>query len=209
MIIETETPDTLRKRLTRIFLWVSIIGGGFLVGAKVFDTVVLAGAWSHDVPESLRYLPYGKDFPVNTGSFFIPVSALLLISNFGAAIAGWRTPWTYRGLLVIPALAILAALVFTVGAFWPMNEALWNFAHHPERVPDLTTSGAIAMAHRWVILDWGRILIATVSLIASLQAFGQLYPTVLAPRDSTWVKIGLGVVVILVIAFVVYFVGGL
>jgi hypothetical protein len=39
----------------------------------------------------LKYLPYGRDFPVDTGAFFIPVSALLLISHFGAAIAGWRT----------------------------------------------------------------------------------------------------------------------
>jgi len=194
-------------RLTRIFLWLSIISGGFLLGAKVFDTVVLAGAWNHAVPASLRYLPYGKDFPVDTGTFFIPASALLLVSNFAAAIAGRRTPWSYRAFLVVPALSIFLTLLLTVALFWPMNQALWYFAHHPERVPHISAADAIAMGRRWVMLDWGRITMVAVSLLAALRAFGQPYPRETAPRDSLWAKAGLGLFLLLAVAFIVYFVG--
>ncbi|ESQ81783.1 hypothetical protein AEAC466_20385 [Asticcacaulis sp. AC466] len=198
---------TLSHRLTRIFLWVSVIGGGFLLGAKVFDTVVLAGAWNHAVPDSLRYLPYGKDFPIDTGSFFIPVSALLLISNFGAAISGWRTPWSYRAYLVVPALGIFAALVFTVVVFWPMNASLWYFAHHRERVPNLSVADVVALGRQWVWLDWGRIAVVAVFLLASLRAFGLPFPEKSAPRDPLWVNLALGAFVVLAVAFVIYFVG--
>jgi hypothetical protein len=34
----------VRKRLTGLFLWLAVMGGGILLGAKTFDTVVLAGA---------------------------------------------------------------------------------------------------------------------------------------------------------------------
>ena len=36
-------------------------------------------------PESLSLLPYGKRWPVDTGEFFIPSSAALLLATFGAA----------------------------------------------------------------------------------------------------------------------------
>jgi len=205
----TLNPVPPAGRLTRILLWLSVIGGGFLLGAKVFDTVVLAGAWNHAVPDSLRYLPYGKDFPVDTGTFFIPVSALLLVGNFGAAVAGWRTPWSYRAFLVMPALGIFLALLITVAVFWPMNQALWDFAHHRERVPHMSAADAFAIGRRWVAFDWGRIALAALSLLASLRAFGQPYPIETAPRDPPWVKIGLGLFLLLVAAFIVYFVGGL
>jgi len=199
----------LSGRLTRIFLWLSVVGGGFLLGAKVFDTVVLAGAWNHAVPDSLRYLPYGQDFPVDTGTFFIPVSALLLVSNFGAAIAGWRTPWSYRAFLVVPALGIFLTLLVTVAIFWPMNQALWDFAHHRERVPHMSAADAVGMGRRWVTLDWCRIAMVALSLLASLRAFGQPYPQETAPQDPLWVKVGLGLFLLLVIAFVVYFIGNI
>ena len=47
-----------RARLTRIFLWVAVLCWGILLGAKLFDLLVLAGAWSAAPPESLSLLPY-------------------------------------------------------------------------------------------------------------------------------------------------------
>lgn len=198
-----------REHLTRFFLWLAVIGGGILLGAKVFDTVVLAGAWNHDIPASLRYLPYGKDFPVDTGVFFIPVSALLLISTFGAAIAGWQTPWSYRRWLVIAAVALLAVLVFTVLVFWPMNQALWDFGRHRERVPDMSVGAAIALGRRWVMLDWGRIAVAAVVWLAALIAFRQPYPAETAPPDPVWLRIALGLFVALAAIFIIVFIRGI
>ncbi len=39
-----------RVRLTRIFLWLSVLAGGTLIGAKLYDLVVVAGAWSAAPP---------------------------------------------------------------------------------------------------------------------------------------------------------------
>jgi len=45
--------------------------------------------------------PYGPRWPVDTGEFFIPSSATLLMATLGALIAGWRTPAPYRVWLVV------------------------------------------------------------------------------------------------------------
>src|SRR4051812_33425161 len=78
------TDMTNRKSITRAFLWLAALVGGPLVGAKLFDLLVLAGAWSAHPPQSLAMMPYGKAWPVDTGFFFIPFSAAMLIAGFGA-----------------------------------------------------------------------------------------------------------------------------
>jgi hypothetical protein len=79
-----------RRGTTRAFLWLAVLTGGPLLGAKLFDVVVLAGAWSAHPPASLAMMPYGKAWPVDTGVFFIPLSAAMLMAGFGALVAGWR-----------------------------------------------------------------------------------------------------------------------
>src|SRR5258708_10562826 len=88
-------------RLTRMLLWISVLAWGILLGGKLFDLRVLVGAWSAAPPESLSLLPYGPRWPVDTGEFFIPSSATLLVATLGALIAGWRTPPRYRVWLLV------------------------------------------------------------------------------------------------------------
>ncbi|MFN0151702.1 MAG: hypothetical protein ACKVU1_13440 [bacterium] len=45
----------LRARLTRTLLWISVLAWGPLVGGKLFDLRVLAGAWSASPPSGERY----------------------------------------------------------------------------------------------------------------------------------------------------------
>ncbi|MEH3105082.1 MAG: hypothetical protein PGN12_14430 [Sphingomonas phyllosphaerae] len=49
-----------RRGITRAFLWLAVLAGGPLLGAKLFDLVVLAGAWSAHPAASLAMVPYGK-----------------------------------------------------------------------------------------------------------------------------------------------------
>ena len=98
-----------RARLTRMLLWISVLAWGILLGGKLFDLRVLAGAWSAAPPESLSLLPYGPRFPVDTGDYFFPSSVALLVCSFGVLIAGWKTPPRYRVWLVLPAVMILPA----------------------------------------------------------------------------------------------------
>jgi hypothetical protein len=197
-----------RQSVTRAFLWVAVLVSGPIVGAKLFDLVVLAGAWSADPPRSLAMMPYGAAWPVDTGVFFIPFSAALLIASFGALVAGWRTPWRYRWLLCIPSLGVFALLVLTVVAFWPMNAALW---YHATRSPNdtLTDAQSIEMARLWVQLDWLRVAGGAAAFVAALRALTLPWPNEVAPKDAPIVQAALFVALAGVVAFIVWFVSNI
>jgi hypothetical protein len=45
-----------RQSITRAFLCLAVLAGGPLLGAKLFDLIVLAGAWSAHPPASLAMM---------------------------------------------------------------------------------------------------------------------------------------------------------
>ncbi len=150
-------------------------------------------------------MPYGKAWPVDTGLFFVPFSAGMLIAGFGALIAGWRTPWRYRWLLCLPSIGILLLLILTVVAFWPMNAALYY--HGIGSTKDtITDAQSVAMAQRWVALDWLRVVGATAAFVAPLKALTLPWPQVAAPRDPPLVRGALALTLLGVAAFIVWFV---
>lgn len=168
-----------RARLTRMFLWISVLIWGLLLGAKLFDLRVLVGAWSASPPESLSLLPYGARYPVDTGQFFLPIAATLLLATFGALISGWKTPARYRVWLVLSAMMILVTLIFTVVAFWPRNAALWAVARgSPTPIKD--PAEVVRMVREWVTYDWLRIAMGTVGFVSSVRAISLPIP---APTD--------------------------
>jgi hypothetical protein len=165
-----------RPRLTRFFLWLSVLSSGITLGAKLFDLRVLAGAWSNSPPESLSLLPYGANYPVDTGEFFQPIGLVCLVAALGAMIAGWKTPWRFRALLVIPAALILACWVFTVLWFWPRNAALWAVARGTANAVQ-DRDQIIRMAREWVRYDWLRIATLTVSFVCAIRAISVPLPS--------------------------------
>ena len=198
-----------RERLTRFFLWISVLAWGVLLGAKLFDLRVLVGAWSASPPQSLSMLPYGPRYPVDTGEFFIPSSAALLLAAFGALISGWKTPWKYRVWLAQSAAMILATLIFTVSAFWPRNAALWAVAKGaPTAMKD---PDAIAlMVREWVRYDWLRVAMATVGFVSSVRAISIPFPPLLLTGPaSLGVKLMYAVGIGAVVLFVAYFLSNL
>jgi len=197
-----------RERVCRSFLWLAVLVGGPLLGAKLFDRVVLAGAWGANPPASLAMMPYGKAWPVDTGVFFIPFSALMLVAGFAALVAGWRTPWRYRWLLCLPSVGILALLILTVVAFWPMNAALY---YHGVASPKdtITDAQSVAMTRQWLTLDWLRVAGATAAFLAPLKALTLPWPNEVAPRDPLAVRVLLALALAGVAAFVIWFVASL
>lgn len=194
-----------RKRLTRCFLWILVIAWGVLLGAKLFDLRVVVGAWSASPPESLRLLPYGPSYPVDTGEFFIPSSATLLLASLGALICGWNTPPRYRFLLLLSAVMIFSTLIFTVIEFWPRNAALWAVANGSA---DASTDTEMirAMVREWVAFDWLRIAMGTVGYIAAIRAISVPFPPpVEGVRTSPGLKLLYGACLGAVILFVIYF----
>ncbi|MDQ2835333.1 MAG: hypothetical protein M3Y50_16640 [Acidobacteriota bacterium] len=118
-----------RSILTRSFLWVSVLSWGVGLGAKLFDLLVLAGAWAATPPASLALYPYGHSWPLNPGTFFQPLSVLILLGSIGALASGWKTPFTYRLWLLIPLGAFLVIWVATPTIFWPIINDLYGIAH--------------------------------------------------------------------------------
>lgn len=194
-----------RKRVTRFFLWASVLMWGPLLGAKVFDLIVLAGAWSGSPPSSLRLLPYGSDYPVDTGEFFIPSSAILLFVTFGAVVSGWRTPLRFRWLLAVSAIAIFATLVLTVVIFWPLNFELWNYATGSPKATE-SVADIVDKTRLWIAMDWLRVAAATAGFTAAVRAISLPYPENLAPKDPLPVRVLLVLALVAVAAFLVYFV---
>ena len=164
-----------RVGLTRMFLWISVLAWGILVGGKLFDLRVLVGAWSASPPESLSLLPYGPRFPVDTGDYFFPSSLALLVCSFGGLIAGWNTPWKFRALLAIPAVMLLVTLVFTVLWFWPANAALWAVA---KRAPNAIRDQAevVGLVRQWVTYDWLRVAVGMIGFGCSIRAISIPFP---------------------------------
>src|SRR4051812_30966741 len=158
-----------RFLLLRFFLWVSVLAWGVVLGAKLFDLRVVAGAWSAAPPDSLSLMPYGPRFPVNPGQFFAPISATILLAAFGALIAGRHTPNNYRVWLALSAGSILAVWIFTMVAFWPRNGTLFAAgAGSPIAVTD--RDALIRQAHLWVQYDWCRIAMMVVGFMSAVRA---------------------------------------
>jgi hypothetical protein len=173
----------MHMRLLRAFLWLSVLAWGIGAGAKFYDLIVVAGAWSASPPESLSLMPYGAHYPVMPGQFFAPTSGATLIGAIGALICGWRTPASYRVWLLSSAILILALWVFTITAFWPSNHALFAAA------PPSTADGhaeLIRRAHQWVGLDLCRVAMMLGGFISAVRAIST--PTCDRPRkDLTYV----------------------
>ncbi|MBE1529783.1 hypothetical protein GGC65_004239 [Sphingopyxis sp. OAS728] len=197
-----------RQKVTRAFLWLAVLAGGPLLGAKLFDLLVLAGAWAASPPASLAMMPYGKAWPVDTGAFFIPLSAAMLIAGFGALAAGWRTPWHYRWMLCLPSIGILLLLILTVAAFWPMNAALYYHGVHSPK-DTITDAQSIVMTKQWIALDWLRVAGAGVAFVAPLRALTLPWPEELAPQDPLIVRIMLAITLAGVGAFAIWFMSNL
>lgn len=170
-----------RARFTRMFLWVSVVAWGLLVGGKLFDLRVLVGAWSASPPESLNLLPYGPRFPVDTGEYFFPSSVALLVCSVGGLLSGWNTPVRFRALLAVPPVMLLLTLAFTVLWFWPTNAALWAVASGaPNALKDPVEIAALV--GRWVAYDWLRVAVGLVAFVCTIRAISIPFPTPRLPR---------------------------
>ena len=162
-----------RLRLMRIFLWISVLGWGIGLGAKLFDLLVVAGAWSAAPPASFALLPYGPHFPMNPGDFFQPLSALMVVGILGALISGWKTPLEYRIWLWVPVIAFLIIWVFTPTVFWPMIRELYGAGSG--RVVR-SEAELILLVRRWMIWDWLRVAMIAVGFVSSIRAISMPYP---------------------------------
>ncbi|MDQ2945983.1 MAG: DUF1772 domain-containing protein [Acidobacteriota bacterium] len=149
----------------RIFLWITIFGWAIALGAKLFDLVVVAGAWSASPPASFALLPYGKRYPIDPGDFFIPLSALIAVGSLGALVTGWRSH--ARSSLLIAVISFLIVWAITPTVFWPMIHQLYGTT-----IGRITATDAesVQLARRWLIWDSFRVCLIAAGFVASVRA---------------------------------------
>lgn len=169
MSLNGETSGLGRLRVTRFFLWLSVLGWGIGLGAKLFDLLVVAGAWSAAPPESFDLLPYGKRYPLDPGDFFQPLSIIMVVGVIGALISGWKSQ--VRIWLWIPLIMFLIIWAITPTVFWPMIRELYGIRIGRTTATD---AEAVRLAQRWIVWDWFRIALIGVGFIASVRALSSL-----------------------------------
>jgi hypothetical protein len=162
-----------REKLTLAFLWLSILGWGIGLGAKIFDLLVLGSAWGASPPTSLALLPYGARWPIDPGTFFQPLSVVMLLGMLGAYISGRKTSFEYRRWLLLPLGAFLIIWLCTPTLFWPMINQFYGAAtgRHP-----MSELGLVQLVRRWFILDSLRIVMIAIGFISSVKAISIPYP---------------------------------
>jgi hypothetical protein len=160
-------------RRMRAFLLDFVLAWGVGVGAKLFDLLVVARAWSASPPESLKLMPYGPHYPVNPGQFFLPTPIVILVSSLGALIAGWKRPG-HRIWLLSSAALFVALFVFTMIVFWPMNGTLYRAGLAEGSAG--SEADVVRLARRWLALDWLRLAVMTAGFISALRAISLPVP---------------------------------
>lgn len=166
-----------RRRTLRLFLLFSVLTLAIALGAKLFDLLVVATAWGAAPPASFAHLPYGKDFPVDPGAFFQPLSGLALVGILGALISGWKC--SLRFWLLVPAASFALIWILTPTIFWPMIYQLWSV--HKGRMV-LSDVEQVALVHRWFLWDSFRIFLIGTCFLSSVRALSG--PIFTAKRES-------------------------
>ena len=153
------------SRSLKVLLWIAVIASLICLGGMLFDLVVVSTAWGADPPESLKLMPYGPRYPHNPGDFGIPASILILVSYFGALIAGRKGSSTVKVLLIVPVVLVVIGAVATPTMFWPMITDLYRAG-----IGRITLSDAelTSLVRRWFVLDTLRALLLVGGLVCHI-----------------------------------------
>lgn len=171
--METARPSS--TRVLALFLWISTLAWGIGLGAKLFDLLVVAGAWGASPPESFARLPYGPGYPMNPGGFFQPLSIVMALGIVAALIAGWRHSRQMRIWLWVGTLSFVVVWAITPTVFWPMINQQYDIATGKSVA---SAAEALALTGRWFAWDWFRVGLIAIGFIASIRAISLVH----APR---------------------------
>jgi len=154
------------RSIASLTLWFFVIGASLVLGAGLYENLVVVPFWSTGAPASLAAGNPFLEVQVRAGhvfwSYFTPIpgfiALLALATSFGAPRRhlAWRVAATGLYLVVIiPTLANYRpeAIRMVVG-------------HGAGRAPEALAKEA----HRWAVLNWVRVLAVAVSLAMGVRA---------------------------------------
>jgi hypothetical protein len=92
--------------------------------------------------------------------------------------------------------------------FWPMNAVLYYHGVHSAK-DTITDAQSVALAQRWVQLDWVRVAGAVAAFVAALRALTRPWPAAVMTKDPPVLRFALACILIAVVVFVVWFVSNI
>lgn len=154
------------RSISSVTLWLFIVGTAFILGAGVYETLVVVPFWSNGAPASLSEANPLLQVQIRAGyafwQYYTPALALIallaLLTSFGAPARhlAWRLAAT--GMLILVSIGTLAY-------FRPVViQMVVN--HGAGRGPEALA----AEARRWVGLNWVRIGAVAASLAMGIRA---------------------------------------
>jgi hypothetical protein len=73
----------------------------------------------------------------------------------------------------LPVIAFLVIWIFTPTVFWPMINELYGAATGTIPRSDVEM---IALARKWIVWDWLRVVVIATGFVASIRAISVPYP---------------------------------
>lgn len=168
---------TMRNRVFRTLLWLSVLMATTWVGATLFGMLVVVPTWNASPPESLRTFFLQTEYSKNIWNFFGPPWMMARnLPVFATLAAGWHLRQQRRLLLFVASCSV-CGVVGTLVWIYPINDVLFFQAGG-----DLPVEEIRALANRWIWADRIRFGVGVASFLALLRTFSLPLPT---PRPQT------------------------
>jgi hypothetical protein len=154
------------RLIAPLTLWIFVIGTGFILGAALYEMLVVVPFWAGNVPQSLMD---GNPFlrvPIRSGQVFWPVvTPGLGIVALAAFLTSFGMPQKERIWRLAATGLFLVMTILTLAYFRP--SIINMVVHHGAgRSGDALAAGA----KMWVALNWLRIAAVAASLGIGLRA---------------------------------------
>jgi len=154
------------RLLSSLTLWVFVIGTGFILGAGLYETLVVVPFWAANAPQSLMDGNPVLRVPIRSGQVFWPV----VTPGLGiVALAAFLTSFGMPQKEMIWRLAATGLfLLMTIATLAYFRPSIINMVEHhgAGRSRDALAAGA----KMWVALNWLRIAMVAASLGMGLRA---------------------------------------
>ena len=147
-------------------LWLFVIGTSLVLGAGLYENLVVVPLWSTGAPASLAAGNPLLEVQVRAGhvfwSYFTPIpgfiALLALATSFG-------TPRRHLAWRVAASGLFIAVMIATLAYFRPQAIAMVV-----EHGAGLTPEALAKEAHHWAALNWVRVFAVAVSLAMGVRA---------------------------------------
>jgi hypothetical protein len=148
------------------FLWLYAVMASVVLGASVYESLVVHPAWSRKPPESFVGFMGAPVSRMNIPAFWIPAAPLYALTGIGAlAVALWAGSPPVP--LIVSAACAVSVVVWTVVYFRPTIGRFLETGGGNTPAQRLQSE-----ARRWILLNWIRVAMVAVSWWGVFRAMG-------------------------------------